>query len=182
MICKDIWDQHREKYSVAGCELRFLRYRDYVRISAQAGITAMDLAFMGRLGLKRKAGVEAVTPPEEMREQAILAKWPVLETYAACFVQPCMEDGRKLEAWLYSLPRDDRLTLELWLERLTEQTPSGVYGLEDLPLIGAVGLQIAKDLDFSNVTLQQALVLFGTIAAAAQAARQGQQPGAPGGP
>lgn len=169
MICNDIWDQHHMVYMVAGCELRFLRYRDYSRISTMAGVTAQDMAFIQRLQLKRQVGVEAITPPEEAREQAILAKWPVLDTYAACFVAPSFQDGKAMEAFLSTLPRDDRLTIEMWLEKLTDPTPQGVYGAEDLPLIGSIGLQMCKDLDYSTTTLQQALFLFSTFAAADKA-------------
>jgi len=179
MICRDIWEQHKETHRAAGHELRFLRYKDYCRISEQAGITAQDMAFIGRLKLKRKAEAEAITPPEEAREREILGKWPVMDTYAACVVQPHMADGRQLESWLYTLPSDDRETLLMWLEKLTESNPQGVYGLEDLPLIGAIGLQVSKDLDYQNITLQQAMLLLGTYAAALEASRQ--QAATPGG-
>lgn len=172
MICKDIWDQHEMRFSAAGCSLRFLRYKDHSRATASAGLTAEDLSFYQRLQLKRKVGVEAVTPTEEVREREIMERWPIMDTYAACFVRPQFDDGDGLRTFLASLPRDDRLTLEMWLEKLTDPMPQGVYGTQDLPVLGALGMQISRTIDYSTVTLQQAMVLFGSLAAAVEAQKQ----------
>jgi hypothetical protein len=173
MICEDLWTQHRRSWLVAGCELRYLRYADHSRAEQAAGLTAADLSFISRLGAIRQTDPDAVTAEDLQREATIMQRWPLLDTYAACFVQPSMSSGRALEAWLSTLPEVDRITLELWLRELTDPTPSGVYGLGDMPAIGALGLRIAQDLDYTTMTLQQGLVLFGMAAKAAQAAKEG---------
>ncbi len=173
MISEDLWTQHRRSWLVAGCELRFLRYADHARAERQAGLTAADLSFVSRLAAMRTSAPENVTDDDLQREATIMQRWPLMDTWAACFVQPYMRDGRALEAWMATLPEVDRITLELWLRELTDPTPSGVYGLGDMPAIGALGLRIAQDLDYTNMTLQQGLVLLEMAAKAAQAAVEG---------
>lgn len=168
MICSDLWTQHRRTWLVAGCELRFLRYADHSRARTQSGITPADLSYIQRLGAIRQTDPEAITAEDLAQEAAIMQRWPLMDTYAACFVEPLMSSGQQLEAWLASLPEGDRLTLMLWLRELTDPSPAGVYGLDDLPVLGAMGLRVAYDLDYTTMTLQQGLVLFEMAALAAQ--------------
>lgn len=173
MICEDLWTQHRRTWLVAGCELRFLRYADHARAERLAGLTAADLSFVSRLAAMRASAPENVTDEDRQREAAIMSRWPLWETYAGCFVQPSLSSGRAAEAFVATLPEADRITLMLWLRELVDPTPTGVYGLEDMPAIGALGLRIAQDLDYTNMTLQQGLVLLEMAAKAAQAAVEG---------
>jgi len=180
MIETTLWEQHRQTYRVGGCELRYLRFIDHAKANAKAGITAEDLAFIQRLQAKKVLSPDAYGSREDLqREREIMLRWPVLDTWAACFVYPALEDGDHLKAWLYGLPMEDRVTLKHWLQELTDPTPAGAYGMEYLSVLGAVGLPVAKDLDMTVITLQQALVLFGQAEAAlraqqaAAAAREG---------
>jgi hypothetical protein len=168
MIPSTLWEQHRLTFKVAGCELRYLRFVDHAKATAKAGISAEDLAFIQRLGVKKTVDAAAITPAELAREEELMRRFPLLDTWAACFVSPRLEDGDHLKHWLYSLPEDDRTTLKLWLQELADPGLVGTYGAEYLPVIGACGLPIAKDLDFTVITLQQALLLMGQTAAALQ--------------
>jgi len=174
MIDGTLWEQHRRTFKVAGGELRYLRFIDYCRANAKAGLTTEDVAFFQRLQTKAmlSPGQEFATKEELQRQQDLMRRWPVLDTWAACFVYPVLEDGAQLTAWLAQLPLDDRITLRLWLQELADPSITGDYGREFLSLIGAVGLPVAKDLDLTVITVQQALALFGQAQAALAALQQ----------
>lgn len=172
MICDDLWTQHRRTWTVAGCELRFLRYADHSRARTASALSAADLSFISRLNAVRQTDPDAVTPEDLQREASIMQRWPVMDTYAACFVQPSFSSGHALEAWMATLSESDQLTLRLWLRELTDPTPTGIYGLDDLPVIGTLGLRIAQDLDYTTMTLQQGLVLYEMAARAAQTSQE----------
>lgn len=175
MIDCTLWEQHRRTFKVAGCELRYLRFIDHQRANVKAGITAEDLAFIQRLQAAKVLSPDAYGSQEDLKREAeIMRRWPLLDTWAACFVHPVLEDGDHLKAWLYQLDPDDRTTLRYWLQELTDPTPTGAYAAEYLPVMGVCGLPAARDLDLSVITLQQAMFLFGQTAAALQARKDAQ--------
>jgi hypothetical protein len=172
MISCTLWEQHRRTFKVAGCELRYLRFVDHQKATTQAGITAEDLAFIQRLQAKKALDPAGVLQEEINREASIMNRWPLLDTWAACFVHPVLEDGDHLKAWLYQLDEDDRTTLKYWLQELSDPEIKSAPALEFLPVLGGLGFPVAKDLDMINLTLQQGLLLFGQAAAALQAQKQ----------
>lgn len=56
MLAHNLWDQDSWRGSVAGCELRYLRYVDYLRITEAAGLTAEVMRHCMFLQTKRTLG------------------------------------------------------------------------------------------------------------------------------
>jgi hypothetical protein len=169
MFCDLLMEQHRRTYRVAGCELRFLRFIDYLRCTEAAGLTDEVLGHLQYLLAKQKLGEELT--PEELQDLARFDRaFPRLALSAACFLSPRIETADHLKVWLYSLPEEDRRTLDLYLRELTATEPTGFEGVENFVKLSGVA-PMPRDLDMLNITVQQALY-FGKAIAAAEAAAE----------
>lgn len=172
----NLWEQHRQTYRVGGCVLRHLRFMDYMRTIESAGFSEHLINHLQYLETKSKLGEEL--EQEEAQELVqISARMPTEEMYAACFVIPVIEDAVHLNVFLYSLPADERATIRVILEKMIEAQPRGGSGLQNASLLGAAGIPMSRDLDFTNITVQQALTLFSSLAEAAKKAKEAKGQG-----
>lgn len=97
-----LWNQHRDRFEVAGIVCRRIPY--FVFKELTACMTSEDMATVGRLNAKRQAGA-VLTQEETDRLTEIASRWPVDGLRAACVVPPISED--QLREKIASMPRRD---------------------------------------------------------------------------
>lgn len=115
-----LWDQHRERYEAGGYLIRRIPYCRFTELTR--GVTAEDMAKIGRLNAKRESGA-TLTPEETDTLTSIAGKWPVDDLRGACFIPPV--SGDKAMAILAELPRAISEDLEKKLdEYITPEIPA----------------------------------------------------------
>ncbi len=102
-----LWDQHRERWTVGSYTVRRVTYCKFRELTA--GISAEDMARIGRLNAKRESGA-TLTQEETDTLAAIASRWPVDDLRGACFVPPV--SGSEARRILEDLPRRSSERLE----------------------------------------------------------------------
>lgn len=137
-----LWDQHRERWSAAGYTVRRVTYCKFRELTA--GISAEDMARIGRLNAKRESGA-TLTQEDTEALTAIASKWPVDALRGACFIPPVSaEECRHI---LAELPRASSEALEKILDDyITPKMPQEDC-LDPLALVlvrtGGLGIDMA---------------------------------------
>lgn len=168
-LCPNLMEQHRRTFKVAGCELRYLRFVDYLRCVQQAGLSDEVVSHVQYLLGKQRLGEELTA--DELQDIARFDRaWPNLSLAAACFVVPRIESADHLQVFLYSLGEEERTTIDLYLRELVSAVPEGFAGVEHFLKLSGVA-PMPRDLDMTTITLQQAM-FFGQAIQAAEAAKE----------
>lgn len=152
-----LWDQHRDRWAVGGHTVRRITYCKFAEITA--GMTAEDMARIGRLNAKREGGTP-LTAEEQDTLTAIAAKWPVDALRGACFVPPVSAQGA--QEIIAQMARRDSEELERILDEcITPSIPQeDIADPVALALVRTGGLGI----DIADMTVGQGYAVAAMLA------------------
>ena len=148
-----LWDQHRERYEIAGHTARRITYCKFTELTRH--ISTEDMATIGRLNAKRLSG-DTLTQEETDRLTAIATKWPQDDLRGACLIPPTT--GAEVRRILAELPRAQSEELERSLDACaTPEIPQ-----EDLqdPLALQLAARGGLGIDLADMTVGQGYAII----------------------
>ena len=147
-----LWDQHRDRWTVADYLAKRITYCKYNELTASLSVE--DRAKLGRLTAKMQSGA-TLTKEENDKLNALMASFPLDDLRGACLVPPT--DGAGCRKILAELPRKQSEELERVLDRCIEpEIPEKeVSDPLAIALVATGGLGI----DIADMTLGQGMAV-----------------------
>lgn len=137
-----LWDQHRERFKTGTVTARRIPYCKFRELTA--GLSAEDMAKLGRINAKRESGAQ-LTQEETDTLSAIASRWPIDDLRGACLIPPM--DGAGCRELLGSLPRQQSEQLEKVLDEFITPNIPAQDCTDPLALLlvrtGGLGIDIA---------------------------------------